>query len=97
LLRAFPIDWQDNPTWSHDPSIYLCLDGKVRYEDGLFIGCHHYEKQDITPMFPFGFGLSYATFEVSDVAAQTSDLSALDVRGSVVISRPAQDIACSQC
>jgi beta-glucosidase len=73
LPQTFPKRWQDNPTWTQDLSIYPGLDGQVRYEEGVFIGYRHYEKHGITPMFPFGFGLSYAAFELSDVCAQATD------------------------
>ena len=55
-------DIQDNPVYAQDPEIYPGLDGKVRYEEGLFIGYRHYDKTGIAPLFPFGFGLSYTSF-----------------------------------
>lgn len=71
LPQTFPVRWRDNPTWSQDPEIYPGLGGKVRYEEGVFIGYRHYDKAGITPLFPFGHGLSYAEFvlEGLEVAA----------------------------
>ncbi|MDF2984366.1 MAG: glycosyl hydrolase, partial [Devosia sp.] len=37
LPQSFPVKWADNPTNSQDPEIYPGLDGKVRYEEGVFI------------------------------------------------------------
>ena len=71
LPQTFPVRWRDNPTWSQDAEVYPGLDGKVRYEEGLFIGYRHYEQQGIAPMFPFGFGLSYTSFALSQ--AQVSE------------------------
>ncbi|PRY77724.1 beta-glucosidase [Yoonia maritima] len=66
LPQTFPVRWQDNPTWSQDPEIYPGLDGKVRYEEGVFIGYRHYDKHGIAPLFPFGHGLGYTEFALSD-------------------------------
>jgi beta-glucosidase len=68
LPQSFPLKWNDNPVQSQDREIYPGLAGKVRYEEGVFIGYRHYDRQGIKPMFPFGFGLSYTNFEVSDLA-----------------------------
>ncbi|MEY4698070.1 MAG: hypothetical protein RIT14_2498 [Pseudomonadota bacterium] len=64
LPQTFPRHWQDNPTRSQDPEVYPGLNGKVRYEEGLFIGYRHYDRTGTEPMFPFGHGLGYAAFQM---------------------------------
>ncbi len=67
LPQTFPVRWSDNPAQSQDPEVYPGLNGKVRYEEGLFIGHKHYDKTGIAPLFPFGFGLSYTSFAWSNL------------------------------
>jgi beta-glucosidase len=50
---------------SADPSRYPGVNGQVDYSEGLDIGYKWYDAQDETPLFPFGYGLSYTRFSFS--------------------------------
>ena len=65
LAQTFPRRWTDNPTQSQDAEVYPGLNGHVRYEEGIFIGYRHYDRLGIEPLFPFGHGLSYTSFDLS--------------------------------
>ncbi len=45
----------------------------VQWTEGLFIGYRGYEKQGTKPLYPFGFGLSYTTFELSQMRVSEPD------------------------
>lgn len=75
LPQSFPMRWADNPTHSQDPGIYPGHEGKVRYAEGVFVGYRHYDRTGIAPLFPFGFGLSYTTFELTDFSVDDTALA----------------------
>ncbi|TFG18994.1 MAG: glycosyl hydrolase [Promethearchaeota archaeon] len=63
LPITFPKKIRDSPAHK-TPATYPGTD-KVMYEEGIFVGYRHYDENNIDPLFPFGFGLSYTTFELT--------------------------------
>jgi beta-glucosidase len=68
LSETFPARLEDTPTAIDFPS----RDGNAIYGEGVFIGYRYYDKKKIEPNFPFGYGLSYTTFDYSDITANTT-------------------------
>ncbi len=65
LAESIPFRLQDNPSYLNFPG----ENDVVRYGEGIFVGYRYYETVDLAVRYPFGFGLSYTTFEYSDLEA----------------------------
>jgi beta-glucosidase len=63
LPVSLPKRFEDSPVYGHYPGENL----KVDYAEGIYVGYRYYDTRDVEPQFPFGFGLSYTTFEYSDL------------------------------
>ena len=94
LPATFERRWEDNPV--HD-SYYAKTDKHVEYKEGVFVGYRGYEHNNVTPAFPFGFGLSYTTFQYSKltIAPQSTSDGRVTVSFSVTNTgkRAGDDIA----
>jgi beta-glucosidase len=58
LPQTIPMRYEDTPALPNYPG----SDGEVHYAEGVFVGYRGFEKQDVTPRFAFGHGLSYTSF-----------------------------------
>lgn len=47
----------------------------IRYSEGLQVGYRWFQAQNIKPLFGFGYGLSYTTFDIGDVAVTAPDVA----------------------
>jgi beta-glucosidase len=65
LPVTFERRWEDNPV--HDSYYPQAGTKRVVYKEGVFVGYRGYEHNRTKPFFPFGFGLSYTTFEYSNL------------------------------
>jgi beta-glucosidase len=66
LPASFERQWEDSATVTS----YYPQNGEkfVAYKEGVFLGYRHFDRSSVKPLFPFGFGLSYATFAYSNLA-----------------------------
>ncbi|KAH8096697.1 glycoside hydrolase family 3 protein [Cristinia sonorae] len=74
LPLTFPKRLRDSPAHPSFSS-HAQERGKVHYNEGIFVGYRGFEINDIAPLFPFGFGLSYTTYTYSSLSlpSTTSD------------------------
>lgn len=63
LAETFPLRLQDNPSFLS----YCVKKGKVHYKEEGFVGYRYYDSKDMDVLFPFGHGLSYTSFEYSNL------------------------------
>ncbi|MEH6956591.1 glycoside hydrolase family 3 C-terminal domain-containing protein [Neobacillus drentensis] len=70
LAETFPKKLIHNPSYLNFPG-----DGEtVEYREGIFVGYRHYDTRDVEPLFPFGYGLSYTSFEYSDLQVEKKQI-----------------------
>lgn len=63
LAETFPLRLEDTPSYLNFPG-----SGKeVHYSEGVYVGYRYYDTKKIPVQFPFGYGLSYTAFELSDL------------------------------
>jgi beta-glucosidase len=72
LTVTFPVQVEDIPG-------YLTYPGEGNrhiYSEGIHVGYRFYDKRKLTPLFPFGFGLSYTSFEYSNLSVDADRIDA---------------------
>lgn len=82
LAETFASRLEDTPAYLNYPG----ENGQVHYGEGLFVGYRYYDKKKIKPLFPFGYGLSYTTFEYTNLQISQpiiTDEEALDITVTV--------------
>jgi beta-glucosidase len=57
----------DNPAYATFPPAINTHPDTIAYSEGIFFGYRGYEKNHIQPLYPFGFGLSFTTFQYSGI------------------------------
>ena len=63
LPETFPASLAQAPTAS--PARFPGTNGEVQYSDKLQVGYRYYDTANVTPLFPFGYGLSYTSYRYS--------------------------------
>lgn len=82
LAETFPQKLSDNPSFLNFPG----EGDRVEYREGIFVGYRYYDTKQVQPLFPFGHGLSYTSFDYSDVklsSKQIRDNEELEVQVTV--------------
>ncbi|WP_395656102.1 glycoside hydrolase family 3 C-terminal domain-containing protein [Nocardioides sp.] len=61
---------------SFEQRAYPGVDGRETYDEGLLVGYRGYDARGDRPLFPFGYGLGYTTFDFRDLAVRRTGAGA---------------------
>ncbi len=74
LPETFPVKLSDNPSFLNFPG----EGDRVEYREGIFVGYRYYDTKQIEPLFPFGYGLSYTTFDYDKLEVDRTSITDKD-------------------
>lgn len=70
LTETWPIAYETCPTAGHFKGLK-----DAQYREGIYVGYRYYDKADVSVRFPFGYGLSYTSFEHSQLEVNGNKVS----------------------
>jgi beta-glucosidase len=85
LPMTFPAGPDQGP--ASRPEEYPGVNGIAHYDEGILVGYRWYDAHQQTPLFPFGYGLSYTSFRLSGLHAKRMG-NAISVRLTVTNTGP---------
>ena len=71
LAESYPVKYEDVSSAPYFPA----KERTAEYREGLFVGYRYFETAKTPVLFPFGFGLSYTTFEYSGLTVTEKEAS----------------------
>lgn len=71
LNETYPLHYEDTPAYAYYPS----KERSSEYRESLYVGYRYYTTVGKSTRFPFGYGLSYTTFEYKDLKIDTEGVT----------------------
>ena len=72
LPVTFAKRYEDYPYVRYGEEAYQSKSSEVTYKEGIYVGYRGFDRDKTQPLFPFGYGLSYTTFQYGQPTAQVS-------------------------
>ncbi len=79
LPFSFPKKLEDNAAHSFGQMSYPGDGKKQEYKEDILVGYRWFDTKKIVPQFPFGYGLSYSTFEYGKMSADKKEYAKTDI------------------
>ena len=76
LPFTIPVTLSQSP--AHALGVYPGHDLKVNYEEDILVGYRWFDTKEITPQYPFGYGMSYTSFDITNVATDKKEYGVND-------------------
>lgn len=90
LPVTYPKELKDHPAHKSEKRFPGDLkELKIHFDEGIYVGYRYFDKHQIEPFFPFGFGLSYTEFKMSNIRIDNPNLQG---KGSFIVSVDVKNI-----
>lgn len=93
LAETYPIKLEDSPCFNNFPGTEV----SVEYKEAIYVGYRYYDKNNIKVLYPFGYGLSYTTFEYSNLNIENNIVSFRIKNTGKVKGKEIAQVYVSQC
>ena len=87
LPETFPVKLEDTPCYEN----FGGNGWTTEYKEGVYVGYRYYDKKKMAVQYPFGFGLSYTTFEFSNLKLSSSKM---DDSSKITVSVDVKNTGC---
>ena len=88
LAETYPIAYADcssSETFGVNPR-------QVEYAESIYVGYRYYEKAGVPVQFPFGYGMSYTSFKISDMKVSRECLNLINDRAELKVTCKVKNI-----